>query len=35
MKSDALEMQCFYPHYYKKYIKASQNTADKADRLVL
>jgi len=35
MKSDALEMQSSYPYYYKKYIQASHNTADKADRLVL
>lgn len=34
-KSDAREMQSFYQHYYKKYIQALQNAADKADRLVL
>ncbi|AES78337.2 putative 1,3-beta-glucan synthase [Medicago truncatula] len=32
MKSDALEMQSSYPYYYQKYIQASHNTADKADR---
>ncbi|KAG5078661.1 hypothetical protein JHK82_057356 [Glycine max] len=32
-KSDAHEMQSFYQHYYKKYIQALQNAADKADRL--
>lgn len=31
-KSDAREMQSFYQHYYKKYIQALQNAADKADR---
>lgn len=31
-KSDAREMQSFYTHYYKKYIQALQNAADKADR---
>ncbi|XP_021770962.1 uncharacterized protein LOC110735118 isoform X3 [Chenopodium quinoa] len=25
-------MQSFYQHYYKKYIQALQNVADKADR---
>lgn len=34
-KSDAREMQSFYQHYYKKYIQALHNAADKADRLVL
>ena len=34
-KSDAREMQSFYQHYYKKYIQALQNAADKADRWVL
>lgn len=34
-KSDAREMQSFYQHYYKKYIQALQNAADKADRLVI
>lgn len=33
-KSDAREMQSFYQHYYKKYIQALQNAADKADRFV-
>lgn len=33
-KSDAREMQSFYQHYYKKYIQALHNAADKADRLV-
>jgi len=33
-KSDAREMQSFYQHYYKKYIQALQNAADKADRYV-
>ncbi|KAF7835954.1 callose synthase 1-like [Senna tora] len=28
-KSDAREMQSFYQHYYKKYIQALQNAADK------
>lgn len=32
-KSDAREMQDFYQQYYKKYIEALQNVADKADRL--
>lgn len=32
-KSDAREMQSFYQHYYKKYIQALSNAADK-DRLV-
>ncbi|KAJ4896350.1 Callose synthase 3 [Raphanus sativus] len=32
-KSDAREMQSFYQHYYKKYIQALQNAADKAYRL--
>ncbi|CAM0884882.1 unnamed protein product [Alopecurus aequalis] len=31
-ESDALEMQSFYQDYYKKYIQALQNAADKADR---
>lgn len=31
-KSDAREMQSFYQHYYRKYIQALQNAADKADR---
>ncbi|EHA8588213.1 callose synthase 3 [Cocos nucifera] len=31
-KSDAREMQSFYQQYYKKYIQALQNAADKADR---
>ncbi|KAJ4711705.1 Callose synthase [Melia azedarach] len=34
-KSDAREMQNFYQHYYKKYIQALQNAADKADRAQL
>lgn len=34
-KSDAREMQSFYQHYYKKYIQALHNAADKADRLVM
>ncbi|KAJ0966771.1 hypothetical protein J5N97_023688 [Dioscorea zingiberensis] len=34
-KSDAREMQSFYTHYYKKYIQALQNAADKADRAQL
>ncbi|KAI5647696.1 hypothetical protein M9H77_33701 [Catharanthus roseus] len=29
---DAREMQSFYQHYYRKYIQALQNAADKADR---
>ena len=33
-KSDAREMQSFYQHYYKKYIQALLNAADKADRFV-
>jgi S-methylmethionine-dependent homocysteine/selenocysteine methylase len=33
-QSDAREMQRFYREYYKKYIQALQNAADKADRLV-
>ena len=33
-KSDAREMQSFYQHYYKKYIQALRNAADKADRFV-
>lgn len=33
-KSDAREMQSYYQHYYKKYIQALQNAADKADRWV-
>ena len=28
-------MQSFYQHYYKKYIQALQNAADKADRWVV
>ncbi|XP_058179707.1 callose synthase 3-like [Rhododendron vialii] len=31
-KSDAREMQSFYQHYYRKYIEALQNAADKEDR---
>ncbi|KAA8520299.1 hypothetical protein F0562_014555 [Nyssa sinensis] len=31
-KSDAREMQSFYQEYYRKYIQALQNAADKADR---
>jgi callose synthase len=31
-QSDAREMQRFYREYYKKYIQALQNAADKADR---
>ncbi|KAL0435479.1 UNVERIFIED_CONTAM: Callose synthase 3 [Sesamum radiatum] len=34
-KSDAREMQSFYQHYYRKYIQALQNAADKADRAQL
>ncbi|KAH9774697.1 callose synthase 2 [Citrus sinensis] len=34
-KSDAREIQNFYQHYYKKYIQALQNAADKADRAQL
>uniref|UniRef100_A0A1D1XVQ2 1,3-beta-glucan synthase n=2 Tax=Anthurium amnicola TaxID=1678845 RepID=A0A1D1XVQ2_9ARAE len=34
-KSDAREIQSFYQHYYKKYIQALQNAADKADRAQL
>nr|AXY97640.1 Glucan synthase-like 12 [Populus tomentosa] len=34
-KSDAREMQGFYQHYYKKYIQALHNAADKADRAQL
>ncbi|KAM1018036.1 hypothetical protein ACFX2C_039703 [Malus domestica] len=34
-KSDAREMQSFYRDYYKKYIQALQNAADKADRAQL
>ena len=34
-KSDAREMQSFYQHYYKKYIQALQQAADKADRYVV
>ncbi|KAM7472441.1 hypothetical protein LguiA_010624 [Lonicera macranthoides] len=30
--SDAREMQSFYQHYYRKYIQALQNAADKDDR---
>jgi callose synthase len=31
-QSDAREMQRFYREYYKKYIQALQNAADKTDR---
>ena len=31
-ETDALEMERFYREYYKKYIRALQNGADKADR---
>ncbi|XP_047315043.1 callose synthase 2 [Impatiens glandulifera] len=31
-KSDAREMQSFYQHYYRKYIQALQNAAEKEDR---
>ncbi|KAG1359508.1 putative Callose synthase 3 [Cocos nucifera] len=34
-QSDAREMQSFYQHYYRKYIQALQNAADKADRAQL
>ncbi|XP_057515199.1 callose synthase 3-like [Amaranthus tricolor] len=34
-KSDARKMQSFYQHYYKKYIQALENAADKADRAQL
>ncbi|XP_030967643.1 callose synthase 2-like [Quercus lobata] len=34
-KSDAREMQRFYQDYYKKYIQALQNAADKHDRAQL
>ncbi|XP_078161046.1 callose synthase 3-like [Carex rostrata] len=34
-QSDAREMQSFYQQYYKKYIQALQNAADKADRAQL
>uniref|UniRef100_A0A7C8ZZH6 1,3-beta-glucan synthase n=1 Tax=Opuntia streptacantha TaxID=393608 RepID=A0A7C8ZZH6_OPUST len=34
-QSDAREMKSFYQHYYKKYIQALQNAADKADRAQL
>nr|CAD1835258.1 unnamed protein product [Ananas comosus var. bracteatus] len=34
-KSDAREMQSFYLQYYKKYIQALKNAADKADRAQL
>ncbi|KAF2583297.1 hypothetical protein F2Q68_00006915 [Brassica cretica] len=34
-KSDARVMQSFYQHYYKKYIQALQNAADKANRAQL
>ncbi|KAL8241412.1 hypothetical protein R6Q59_014766 [Mikania micrantha] len=34
-KSDALEMQSFYQHYYSKYIQAMQSAPDKADRAQL
>ncbi|KAF5445815.1 hypothetical protein F2P56_031502 [Juglans regia] len=34
-KSDASVMQNFYQHYYKKYIQALQNAADKHDRAQL
>lgn len=33
-QSDAREIQSFYYNYYKKYIQALQNAADKADRSV-
>ncbi|KAK1611629.1 hypothetical protein QYE76_035302 [Lolium multiflorum] len=33
--SDAREMQRFYREYYKKYIQALQNAADKTDRALL
>ncbi|MQM05179.1 hypothetical protein Taro_037979 [Colocasia esculenta] len=34
-KSDAREIQSFYQQYYKKYIQALQNAADRADRAQL
>ncbi|PKI47377.1 hypothetical protein CRG98_032212 [Punica granatum] len=34
-KSDAREMQDFYQHYYRKYIQALHNAADRADRAQL
>ncbi|KAK1321381.1 Callose synthase 3 [Acorus calamus] len=34
-QSDAREMRSFYQNYYKKYIQALQNAADKADRAQL
>ncbi|KAK1613351.1 hypothetical protein QYE76_037024 [Lolium multiflorum] len=34
-QSDAREMQRFYREYYKKYIQALQNAADKTDRALL
>ncbi|RDX97867.1 Callose synthase 3, partial [Mucuna pruriens] len=34
-KSDAGETQSFYPHYYKKYIQALENDADKVHRAQL
>ncbi|KAF8015337.1 hypothetical protein BT93_H0983 [Corymbia citriodora subsp. variegata] len=34
-RSDARELQSFYQHYYKSYIQALQNAADKADRAQL
>nr|CAD1835254.1 unnamed protein product [Ananas comosus var. bracteatus] len=34
-KSDAREMQSFYLQYYKKYIQALKNAADRADRAQL
>ncbi|KAL8241377.1 hypothetical protein R6Q59_014732 [Mikania micrantha] len=34
-KSDALEMQSFYQHYYSKYIQAMQSAPDKADHAQL
>nr|CAD1830647.1 unnamed protein product [Ananas comosus var. bracteatus] len=34
-RSDAKEMKTFYQDYYKKYIQALQNAADKADRAQL
>ncbi|KAG2675087.1 hypothetical protein I3760_13G168800 [Carya illinoinensis] len=34
-RNDAREMRSFYQNYYKKYIQALQNAADKADRAQL
>ncbi|WVZ96605.1 hypothetical protein U9M48_042221 [Paspalum notatum var. saurae] len=34
-ENDALEMERFYREYYKKYIRAPQNAADKPDRALL